>query len=64
MYTVLNLLYIRAIDFKKLRQSTIPVSSFHTRVRCKQTLMLMTGECHFIRNWRYLKKKNRMAMPM
>jgi len=39
MYTVLNLLYTRAIDFKKLRQNTVPISSFYTRVRCKQTLI-------------------------
>jgi len=49
MYTVLNL-YTRAIDFKKLRQNTIPVSLFYTRVGCKQTLRLTTGEYHFIRN--------------
>jgi len=53
MYTVLNLLYTRAIDFKKLRQNTIPVSSFYARVRFKLTFMLTVGEYHFIRNSRY-----------
>jgi hypothetical protein len=52
MCTVLNLLYARAIDFKKLRQNTIPFSSFYTRDECKQT-MLTISEYHFIRNWRY-----------
>lgn len=51
MYTVRNL-YTRAIDFKKLRQNATSVSSFYTRVRCKQTLILTIGEYDFIRNWR------------